>query len=65
MHYYRNNLETLENENRTLLIELKELTEDLKGLKKNYDIERQKNLSLKKEIDLVNDELKIILNWEK
>ena len=65
MYYYRNNLETLENENRTLLIELKELTEDLKGLKKNYDIERQKNLSLKKEIDLVNDELKIILNWEK
>lgn len=65
MFYYRNNLETLENENRTLLIELKELTEDLKGLKKNYDIERQKNLSLKKEIDLVNDELKIILNWEK
>ena len=65
MFYYRNNLETLENENRTLLIELKELTEDLKGLKKHYDIERQKNLSLKKEIDLVNDELKIILNWEK
>lgn len=31
---YRWNLETLENENKQLLIQLKELTEDLKALKK-------------------------------
>lgn len=62
---FRNDLAEYESENRTLLVQLKELTEDLKALKKNYDIEKQKNQSLRKEIDLVNDELKIILNWEK
>mmetsp|Transcript_16719 Transcript_16719/g.14634 ORF Transcript_16719/g.14634 Transcript_16719/m.14634 type:complete len:112 (+) Transcript_16719:473-808(+) len=61
---YKNDIESFEKENRELLVQLRDLTGDLKALKKRYDMERDKNKSLKKEIDLVNEELKIILQLQ-
>ncbi|CAI2366259.1 unnamed protein product [Moneuplotes crassus] len=62
---FKNEINAFEKENRSLLMQLRDLTEDLKALKKRYDTERDKNRSLKKEVDLVNDELKIILELGK
>ena len=41
---YRADIEAYEKENRSLLLQLKELTDDLKALKKRYDSEKGKSV---------------------